>query len=549
MKMKISPTGISCFLCILLFCFSCKKAPSYSKILEEAEQMVWANPDSAMALLSKIVDPNGLTDREKADYGFLVSWSHVKTGKASSENNLILYSLEYYKDNQVTDKLALTYMSAAYYYLWNNNQQMALAMLQEGLDFCMEIQNSVLISEYHRIIGEIHLSRKEYREAIRSYQQVEKYTNNASMLYFTGLCFGYLGIVDSIDFYMNKAINLATEKNDINSAMHYRRNYADILYYKHRYSDVLSLQKQVMRSDDVQTKYPASLAVAQLYLEMRQPDSACIYIDSARLFFNRSKIEDPELMKYVNDDLIFVYKAIADYAQGNRIDIHQLSRNIDEQITKARQNELLMEEKIDLRNRLEQHNLMLTINRQRMLLYISWGTLVFMLTVAAMSIYIRRKRKMLLDAQEKREVLEKLLKETVTATEKDSSFFKKILLQQLGLIKIVASTPTNHNKDLLKQVSLIHNEQTADDMLAWDDLYQLIDTIYHNYFTKMTFKYGDLLTEKEKQLCCLLCAGFSTKEISVISQQGLQTIYQRKTTIRQKLKMDEKEDIVEFIAA
>jgi len=117
------------------------------------------------------------------------------------------------------------------------------------------------------------------------------------------------------------------------------------------------------------------------------------------------------------------------------------------------------------------------------------------------------------------------------------------------LIKIVASTPTSYNKDLLKQVSLIHNKTTTDDMLAWDDLYQLIDTMYQNYFTKLTFKYGDVLTEKEKQLCCLLCAGFSTKEISVISQQGLQTIYQRKTTIRQKLRMEEKEDIVEFIAA
>ena len=154
----------------------------------------------------------------------------------------------------------------------------------------------------------------------------------------------------------------------------------------------------------------------------------------------------------------------------------------------------------------------------------------------------------MIEAEEKREVLEKLLREATTANEKDSTFFKKVLLQQLGLIKIVASTPTDHNQELLKQVSFINNKETsADDMLVWDDLYKLIDSIYDGFYSKLSLKYGSVLTEKEKQLACLLCAGFSTKEISVISQQGIQTIYQRKTTIRQKLKMDEKEDIVDFI--
>ena len=164
-------------------------------------------------------------------------------------------------------------------------------------------------------------------------------------------------------------------------------------------------------------------------------------------------------------------------------------------------------------------------------------------------LYIRRKRSKLIEAEEKHEVLEKLLKEATAANEKDNAFFKKVLLQQLGFIKIVASTPTGHNQELLKQVSYINNRDIpADDMLVWDDLYKLIDSIYDGFYTKLSLKYGSILTEKEKQLACLLCAGFSTKEICVINQQGIQTIYQRKTTIRQKLKMDEKEDIVDFIS-
>ena len=60
----------------------------------------------------------------------------------------------------------------------------------------------------------------------------------------------------------------------------------------------------------------------------------------------------------------------------------------------------------------------------------------------------------------------------------------------------------------------------------------------------MKEKYADRLNEKEMQLCCLLRADFSTKEISSVTGQSVRTIYQRKTTIRQKIGIDEKGDIV-----
>ena len=46
--------------------------------------------------------------------------------------------------------------------------------------------------------------------------------------------------------------------------------------------------------------------------------------------------------------------------------------------------------------------------------------------------------------------------------------------------------------------------------------------------------------EQENQLCCLLKGNFSTKAINMLTRQSLQTIYQRKTQIRQKLSIPEK---------
>ena len=45
----------------------------------------------------------------------------------------------------------------------------------------------------------------------------------------------------------------------------------------------------------------------------------------------------------------------------------------------------------------------------------------------------------------------------------------------------------------------------------------------------------------------LLNADFSTKEINMLTRQSLQTIYQRKTQVRQKLSLAEAEDITTAI--
>ena len=103
------------------------------------------------------------------------------------------------------------------------------------------------------------------------------------------------------------------------------------------------------------------------------------------------------------------------------------------------------------------------------------------------------------------------------------------------------------------------NEDKADALIDWPSIYQTIDLVYDGFYTNLVGKYGPtndnvndndndkpkrpVLNEKELQLCCLLKAGFSTKEINMLTRQSLQTVYQRKTQVRQKLNLPEGEDI------
>ena len=148
---------------------------------------------------------------------------------------------------------------------------------------------------------------------------------------------------------------------------------------------------------------------------------------------------------------------------------------------------------------------------------------------------------------------------------------RKLMLQQLGVIKTIAGTPTEANQQLLARLIAL-NEETANALIDWPSIYQTIDLVYDGFYTRLVEKYGDkgpidkgqsdqvpstsdqetkyqgpLLNEKEIQLCCLLKADFSTKEINMLTRQSLQTIYQRKTQVRQKLNLAEAEDITKIL--
>lgn len=83
--------------------------------------------------------------------------------------------------------------------------------------------------------------------------------------------------------------------------------------------------------------------------------------------------------------------------------------------------------------------------------------------------------------------------------------------------------------------------------MNWVNLFEIINNLYSGFYDKLHRRYGSTLNAKEEQIIVLMMAGFSTKEISVITGQTTSTIYVRKSSIRKKLTTTEKEDIVAFL--
>ena len=224
-----------------------------------------------------------------------------------------------------------------------------------------------------------------------------------------------------------------------------------------------------------------------------------------------------------------------------------LSNQIDEN---SRMKQYVNNAKEENIRNLNERNLKLTIEKQRTQIILTYVGLALLLMIAVSVFYYRRKKHQIIEKEEELEALRQLVSESQVNTEqKDDRFFKRIVLQQLGVIRMAASNPTTANQELLKRMKEITSQEVnVDSLLNWKDLYQTMDYIYDGFYTSLVERFGNILNEKEIQLCCLLKANFSTKEISVVTQQSVRTVYQRKSTIRQTLEMPEGEDIASFIS-
>lgn len=540
--------NLTVYFLFILFCFSCNNEKQSKAIISHAEKAIKIYPDSVQYILSEIKFPERLNPSEKADYWRLSSLSHLLTNKAMTDDSLIVFSLQYYKEHHIVEYLSQSYQLAAMYYHWQENAVMYHKTLTEGLSFALESSDNINAARFLYLLGEEATKKKKYLQAVNHYKEVVVYDKNSKndLYYLIGLSFANLGQKDSTGYYMDKSIELSLLRGDTISACHFLRNYADILYSWNKYAEALYLIKKTASYQQIPSTNLYT-TTSGIYLMMQKYDSAQVYLDKAKEILH----SDNSGYLISNYNSIISLQSTINYIKGENIDRTSIGRFNDSIWIDSQKKNLLIEEKINTKNQLERQNLMLTISKQRTQLFFITAILLIVICCGFIFFFIRNKRIELEEAEERREALQALLTEAMKSSNAQSEnehFFKKVLLQQLGLIRLIATSPTTQNQELLRQMSQITNKDIPTDLLlVWEDLYNTIDSIYDNFYTYILNKYGDNLNEKDIQLCCLLCAEFSTKEISVVTQQSVRTIYQRKTTIRQKLHMNEKDDIINFL--
>lgn len=536
------------YIIILIVFVSCNSSKEKSLIL--SDKMLKKNPVQALAILDSLENSDSLDEEEQLHLVWNRALAHQALGMSLAEDEQLPEAIAYYREE--VDKRADSYLLEASYLNWTGKEADAIKAIDKGLTNIVDSTKRVQLLALEAGIFE---HQREYKKAIEMLKKALGYDlpkrEQALLNYKLGLNLSLLGDRQSEHFY-GKSIQLATENGDTVIACEFLRNYADYLANNGQYRRSNDMFYQICRMMPQLAELSViQIAMAGNYINLHRLDSARICNDKA--IKSDIELEAQGFADISRRAVLELERCLLDYANGKTISYVDFARYCDSITVDMQAKENTLARRQETKNRLKLVNQELKLDQQRMGWMLSVAVLLLIGGVMVGYLYHRNRVQRLAEAEDRIDTLTRMLAEAQTSTtagEKtpktdDDAFFKKILLQQLGIIRMVANAPTNQSQALLKRISGISDGKIpTDSLLVWSDLYPVIDRLYDNFHTRLTEQYGNALTQKEIQISCLLCAGFSTKEIGVITQQSDATIYVRKTSIRKKIGATEGQDIV-----
>lgn len=541
--------GIMCFV-------GCNDCHGNKKLLAQTDSLLQSRPDSALKLLNSIEKDVGFSEAEWMQFVWNCAQARYRMGMSLAEDSLLPEAIHYYRERKDSSRMLDGYLLEASYYKWMKQEERMDEAIENGLDYAIARKDTFWLLLFYRGKAEVAYQRNDHSQVIELMEKILQYADKlsvrerSSVFYNLGLNMALINHPSSSD-YFERSIDMALAAADTASACHYMRNYATALANNREYvksNDLLRRVKRLMPA--VGNHVMLQITFAENFLNLHQLDSARYYWNQA--WANEQNHGGDKAEGFSVRSALVQLKTVLDYTSGTPLDIITFGRFADSVRVEMRDQNSVIEQQLETKNNLQRLNYELIIKRQKTRMYSVLVAVLLVGVLLSLSFYIRNRRKRLAEAEERIDTLTRLLEDAQKASdnqeENSDAFFKKLLLQQLGIIRLVANTPTSQNQALLKLISGISNKEIpVEGLLAWADLYPVIDRLYDGFYSRMVERFGQLLSDKEVQICCLLCAGFSTKEIGVVPQQTSATIYVRKTSIRKKINAGEKQDIVECI--
>ena len=533
------------FIIAILCLSSCSQSSRFDKIMDNAETIAMENPDSALYLLGTI-DPDELAvDSLKAKYHLIKASIHDSQGHLMLSDSLIKFSADYYKDKDPYRAVNSATLAALYDY-WVRGDRSAIDQL-DSLAKQANLPDTLTI---------IPLSKRAYwssklfdvagnRSAIKRLISMEGDSARQSM-YSYWLYTDYLfdGQIDSALTILNGLIGQAVSSKSSADQFRYEYEKIGVLEELGRYSESLDLSDKFLeKAQGNSVEHYIRMWKSLALFNMGDRDKAIRELEKADSC--ASMISEAERRYY--NSFAYVLHTVFDFQNTGKLRLIQVALINNRQKDNLFRTQTLQKESEQNALLIENKRLSLKVKNERQMSAIIIIVLAGLL-ISGLSIWfaLNRRRKTV-EAEERAEVLQRMVDELkVPSSSSGQDSLRRAMLQQLGIIRMVAETPTEQNREMLRKLSSIESD-TDGALVNWNNVYEIIDNLYSGFYTHLHDSYGDLLSNKEEQIIVLMMAGFSTKEISVITSQTMATIYTRKSTIRRKLSVPEKEDIVAFI--
>ncbi|MDE5735279.1 MAG: hypothetical protein K2H83_09110 [Duncaniella sp.] len=515
--------------------------------IAEASRLSAICPDSAYAILRDI-DYDALTeDSLRAEYILAKAMTNVRVGRSLITDTLLSDAASYFISAGDTARWVIASQLLSGYDFVRGDSEASLARLEA---MAPRIKNRELLWDTYMHLLEISLNSGAYGKA-EIYadwllghtdvpEQILRFaTAKGASRYMCGDYAGALAVLDSV---VSAGI---PGKVSPGISGEFYCEYAEVLDGAGRSAKAIAVIDSLNRHSgpaDVSEKMSRRISLAQFYADAGNTEMAKQLLDSI----------DHEATKTVFE----VYASIAmlntaiQFKETGRLPaglMHKVTKNMHRNYRLAQfDRQTAMESVMELND----DNYELRLQRQRLWLLVSLISLLVLVCGVAAYLVLNRRKQRMVEAEERAETLERMLRETEKAEEgagclSDGDRLRAVLLRQLGIFKTFAGTPTAQSRDALKKISMVGNDGAPMETLVdWPEFYLMIDNLYDGFHSRLIARYPDTFNDKEQQIIVLLKAGFSTKEIGVLTEQSSATIYTRKSVIRKKLGCTENGDII-----
>jgi len=527
---------------IFAFLISCVHVNDRS-LIKEAEANMENNPEYALCLLDSVKYFPHLNRKYKNLARYVRMFAYYKLDKEFDNFGNAFKLAKYYEVNKDINKASWLYFFSGKIAQKKQNFKDATIYLSEAIEFGQMVEDSNLLLNVYCTKGELYLQQYDKQAAINAYQQALSYKSlncdGCWVSYYLGNCYLY-----TKDYKKAMLAYCKAEKEAIiwgNS-----KEAAQLLFNigqsYHQVSDRDNALKYFRKSlsHTVKTdelRYRCYLAMAKEYM-MTNQDSVLYFLNK----FNVADLENLEIMHcyYMTKSQLEELRgkheiALALYKQGFVYADSLWMRNSDERID----NIMLHYEKRKLTGK----NLRLIHKQNKLYISICVLVLIVALVILFFKNLIRKKQLDYIQACSTAETLKHLYDEQKVCQDK----FRTLLIEKLEISKklaLLSGQPLDKNKSFLEMYSKVVGERAIE--LDWTELYFTINFLYNNFHLKVTQQFA-VLNEKEIQLCCLLRAGFKSDEIAFVIRLTIYSVHKRKTCIRKKLGLDEREDILEYL--
>ena len=544
---------------LLLACTACYRSTRHvTEHLSQAEELIWAAPDSALHILESISTSRHLTGKEQADYALLLSLAQYRCYISVSSDSLINLAIEYYKDKNDADKKgAAFYVKGCILEEYTKDIPNALLAYKEAEMCIPDMNEKQYVARIYSSLGYVNKKSFHFEPAKEYYQKALQanidgkdtvaYASNLlnlSTLYYT------LHQADSANRCINTLIDIADSLNDLDLQVKIYNNIANRKIFEKNYAEAEKYLIHAIRLSSPHFPNKLSLGLANLYAYTGQKEKA----DS--LFTHL--LSCPDLLVRSNSYLDLLNYFLASHPQEHSYLNHYIT------LTDSIYKENRAEEVGKIQQKYDNEVLARTNDQ----LYFKWiltsvvGSLICIIAVT----FLQKKWRKANALQKQIEELEEKKKVLTSSSQENERYVIQIseLESQINDLKnekrrlkyfINKTKESKEDKEddyssIFKTYLSITKDKTYDKERERDNLRQWLNLTNQNFTDKLIKHYPVL--SKSNQLmdvCCLTALNLSIEDIATLLGIGERTVERYTSDICKKVGLPKggKHIFVEFI--